>query len=184
MRGLSVEACTKAFARGETAVLVGGAEVADDLLVSPYATQEMRDNLGVTTLPGVPWVGGDHLVIWKSVRADAQLEKAALELLQYLSSKETQVRYFKTENSLPARLDAYSEISFSLASTAETVQRIIKIGRPHPPIKLWRRIEAFLNEMLTDIGSSVLRQPAIPATEITKHMLAEYENKLAAMLKG
>ena len=84
MRGLSVEACTQAFARGETAVLVGGAEIADDLLVSPYATQEMRDNLGVTTLPGVPWIGGDHLVIWKSVRANAQLEKAAIELLQYL----------------------------------------------------------------------------------------------------
>jgi len=184
LRGLSVETCTQAFARGETAVLVGGAEVADDLLDSPYATQEMRDNLGVTTLPGVPWIGGDHLVIWKNVRTNAQIEKAALDLLQYLSSKETQVEYFKVENSLPARLDAYPEISFSLASTTETIQRILKIGRPHPSIKLWRRIEAFLNEMLTDIGSAVLRQPAVPASEITERMLSEYEVKLTSMLKG
>jgi multiple sugar transport system substrate-binding protein len=182
--GLSVEACTQAFARGETAVLVGGAEISDELLHSPYATQEMRDNLEATTLPGVPWIGGDHLVIWKSVRADAQLEKTALDLLQYLSRKETQVSFFKAENNLPARLDAYSEISFSLNSTADTVHRILKTGRPHPSIKLWRRIEAFLNEMLTDIGSAVLRQPAVPASEITKRMLTGYEQKLSAMLKG
>jgi multiple sugar transport system substrate-binding protein len=144
----------------------------------------MRDNLGVTTLPGVPWVGGDHLVIWKNVRASAQLEKSALELLQYLSSKETQMLYFKMENSLPSRLDAYSEINFSLASATETIQRILKTGRPHPSIKLWRRIEAFLNEMLNDIGSMVLRQPSTPASEITQHMLAEYEQKLATLLKG
>jgi len=184
LRGLSVEACTQAFARGETAVLVGGVEVADDLLNSPYATQEMRDNIGVTTLPGVPWIGGDHLVIWKNVHADAQLEKAALDLLGFLSSKETQIRFFNVENILPARVDAYPEIKFSLDSTAVTIQRILQTGRPHPPIQFWRRIEAFLDEMLTDIGSTVLRQPATPASEITEHMLAEYEQKLAAILKG
>ena len=184
LRGLSVETCTQAFARGETAVLVGGVEVADELLNSPYATQEMRDNIGVTTLPGVPWIGGDHLVIWKNVRADAQLEKVALDLLRYLSRKETQTRYFNLENILPARIDAYSEIKFSLDSTAATVQRILQTGRPHPSIQLWRRIEAFLDEMLADIGSTVLRQPAVPASEITERTLIEYEQKLAAMLKG
>jgi multiple sugar transport system substrate-binding protein len=184
LRGLSAEACTQAFARGETAVLVGGVEVADELLNSPYATQEMRHNLGVTTLPGVPWIGGDHLVIWKNVRTDARLEKAALDLLRFLSRKETQIHFFKLQNILPARVDAYPEIKFSLDSAATTIQRILQTGRPHPSIPLWRRIEAFLNEMLTDIGSAVLRQPAIPASEITGCMLAEYEQKLAAMLKG
>lgn len=180
LQGLSVESCKQAFARGETAVLVGGVEVADELLVDPA----MRDKLGVTTLPGVPWIGGDHLVIWKGVRADAQLEKAALDLLRYLSSKETQIRFFNIENILPARVDAYPEIKFSLESTTATIQRILQTGRPHPPIKLWRRIEAFLDEMLADIGNSVLRQPATPASEITARMLAEYEQKLAVILKG
>jgi multiple sugar transport system substrate-binding protein len=184
LRGLSVEACIQAFARGETAVLVGGLEVADELLDSPYATQEMRDNLGVTTLPGVPWIGGDHLVIWKNVRAEAALEKAAIDLLDFLSSKETQLRFYKLANILPARIDAYPEIKFSLDSTAATIQRILQTGRPHPSLQLWRRIEAFLNEMLTDIGSTVLRQPAVSASEIAERMLAEYEQKLAVMLKG
>src|SRR5687767_2510447 len=184
LRGLSVEACTQAFARGDTAVLVGGVEVGSDLLESPYASQEMRDNFAVTTLPGVPWIGGDHLVIWKNVLSDPEHEKAALDLVRFLSTKETQVKFFEAENVLPARVDAYDELTFPLETTAAAVQKILKTGRPHPPLRLWRRIEAFLDEMLLDIGSSVLRQPAVAVSEITERMLAEYEYKLAAVLKG
>ena len=184
MHGLSSEACMQAFARGETAVLVGGVEIADELLNSPDSIQEIRDNLGMTTLPGVPWIGGDHLVVWKGVRANAELEQSALDLLRFLSKKETQLEFYKVENILPARIDAYPEIKFSLDSTAATIQRILQTGRPHPTLQLWRRIEAFLNEMLTDIGSAVLRQPETSASEIAERMLAEYEQKLAAMLKG
>ena len=118
------------------------------------------------------------------MRVDAQLEKAALYLLRYLSSRETQIRFFELGNILPARVDVYSEIKFSLDSTRATIQYILQTGRPHPSIPLWHRIEAFLNEMLTDIGRTILRQPATPASEITKRMLTEYEQKLAAMLKG
>lgn len=184
LRGLSVEACTQAFARGDTAVLVGGVEVGSDLLESPYASQEMRNNFAVTTLPGVPWIGGDHLVIWKNVLSDPGHEKAALDLVRFLSTKETQVKFFEVENVLPARADAYDELTFPLETTAAAVQKILKTGCPHPPLRLWRRIEAFLDEMLLDIGSSVLRQPAISVPEITRRMLDEYEYKLAAVLKG
>jgi multiple sugar transport system substrate-binding protein len=184
LRGLSVEECTHAFARGETAVLVGGVEVADELLQSPYAVQEMRDNLEMTTLPGVPWIGGDHLVVWKNVLADPEHEKAALDLVSYLSRKETQVQFFKIQNILPARSDAYDEITFSLDTTLPTVQRLLETGRPHPPVRLWRRIEAFLDEMLLEIGNRVIQTSTTDASETTKQMLGEYEQKLAAVLKG
>jgi len=184
LRGLSVQACTQAFARGDTAVLVDGVEIGAELLESPYASQEMRDNFAVTTLPGVPWIGGDHLVIWKNVLSDPDHEKAALDLVRFLGQKDTQVKYFEAESVLPARVDAYEELKFPLETSAATVQTILKTGRPHPPLRLWRRIEAFLDEMLLDIGSSVLRQPAVAVSEITKRMLTEYEYKLAAVLKG
>jgi multiple sugar transport system substrate-binding protein len=184
LRGLSVEACTQAFARGETAILVGGVEVADELLQSQTASQEMRNNLGMTTLPGVPWIGGDHLVVWKNVLADTEHEKAALDLVRYLSRKETQVQFFKVQNILPARSDAYDEITFSLDTTLPTVQRVLKTCRPHPPVRLWRRIEAFLDEILLEIGNTVLRTSSTSASEIAKRMLGEYEQQLAAMLKG
>ena len=181
---LSVEACVQAFGRGETAVLIGGVEIADDLLNNPDTASEVRQNLGVTTLPGVPWIGGDHLVIWKNVRTNLQIENASLALLRYLSSKETQVRFFQLENILPARLDAYPEITFSLDSTAATMQTILEKGKPHPPIQLWRRIEAFLDKMLADIGNTVMSQSEESPTEIVGHMLGEYEQKLTRLLKG
>ena len=183
LRGLSVEACTQAFARGETATLIGGIEIADELLSSPYTSQELRENLAVTTLPGIPWVGGDHLVIWKNVHTETEVERAALDLVQYLAACDTQVQYFKSANALPARLDAYEQIEFSLETSAATIQKILNVGRPHPPVRLWRRIETFLDEMLLDIGNNVLRQPTIPAAETAKQMLDEYEEKLFALLK-
>jgi multiple sugar transport system substrate-binding protein len=183
LRGLSVEACTQAFARGETAMLIGGIEVVDELLASPYTSQELRENLAVTTLPGIPWVGGDHLVIWKNVHADSEVERVALDLVQYLADRDTQVQYFKTSNALPARLDAHQQIEFSLDTSFEAIQKILKEGRPHPPVRLWRRIETFLDEMLLDIGNTVLRQPTVPAAQIAKRMLIEYEERLFALLK-
>jgi multiple sugar transport system substrate-binding protein len=184
LRGLSMEACVRAFARGETAVLIGGVEIADEILNGPNTAPETRENLSVTTLPGVPWIGGDHLVIWKNVRTDLQVEKSALALLGYLASKETQVRFFQLGNILPARLDAYPEITFSLESTSATVQQVLERGRPHPPIRLWRRIEAFLDEMLANIGNTVMRQSAELPVEIAERMLREYGQKLTKLLKG
>ena len=184
LRDLSVEACTQAFALGQTAVLVGGLEVADDLLANADTIQEVRENLRVTTLPGVPWIGGDHLVVWKNARADLKVEKSALELVCFLSEKETQVRLFQLQNILPARVDAYPQINFSLPSAATTIQQILQSGRPHPPIRLWRRIESFLDEMLASIGKSVLEQPHEQVREIVQPGLDKYAQKLTTMLKG
>ncbi|MFT3891131.1 MAG: extracellular solute-binding protein [Anaerolineales bacterium] len=184
LRGMNVDACTNAFARGEAAVLIGGVEIGNVLLTSPYASQEIRENLAVTTLPGVPWIGGDHLVVWKNVLANPEQEKAALELLKYLSQRETQIELYKTQEVLPTRKDAYEELTFPLATTKPALEKILQIGQPHPALRLWRRIEAFLDEMLLDIGTSVLRQPTISASDIASQMLNEYEQKLSAVLKG
>jgi multiple sugar transport system substrate-binding protein len=184
LRGLNVEACTNAFARGDVAAVIGGVEIGNELMESPYASQEMRENVEMTTLPGVPWIGGDHLVIWKNVLADQQHERAALDLVAFLSRKETQVEYFKLENILPARADAYDELSFPLATSKPTLQKVLQTCRPHPALRLWRRIEAFLDEMLLDIGSSVLRQPSISPSDIAGTMLKDYEKKFIAVLKG
>jgi ABC-type glycerol-3-phosphate transport system substrate-binding protein len=42
LRGLNVEACKQAFARGDVAAFIGGVEIGNELMMSPYASQEMR----------------------------------------------------------------------------------------------------------------------------------------------
>ena len=184
LRGLNVEACTNAFARGDVATLIGGVELGNDLMTSPYASQEMRENVAVTTLPGIPWIGGDHLVIWKNVLKDNEYERAALGLVKYLSKRETQIELFKVENVLPSRADAYDALTFPLETTKPTLDKVLQTGRPHPALRLWRRIEAFLDEMLLDVGSAVLRQPTVSPSDIAVQMLNEYEQKLSAVLRG
>jgi hypothetical protein len=49
---------------------------------------------------------------------------------------------------------------------------------------VWRRIEAFLDEMLLDIGTSVLRQPTASPSDVAMQMLEDYEKKLSAVLQG
>jgi multiple sugar transport system substrate-binding protein len=184
LRGLNVDACMQAFARGDVATFIGGVEIGNELMESPYASHEMRENVAVTTLPGVPWIGGDHLVVWKNVLVDAGHEKSALDLVNYLSKRETQIQLFEAENILPARADAYDELTFPLETTNPTLQKVLQTGRPHPALRLWRRIEAFLDDMLLDIGSSVLRQPTLSPSDIASQMLDDYEQKLSAVLKG
>ena len=184
LRGLNVDECTNAFARGEAAVLIGGVEIGETLLTSPYASQEIRESLAVTTLPGIPWIGGDHLVVWKNVLANSEREKAALALVKYLSKRETQIELFKVQSVLPARADAYDELTFPLTTTKPTLDRVLQTGRPHPALRLWRRIEAFLDEMLLDIGKTVLTQPTVSPSTIAARMLKDYEQKLSAVLKG
>jgi ABC-type glycerol-3-phosphate transport system substrate-binding protein len=184
LRGLSIEACTNAFARGDVAVMIGGVEVGDELMESPYASQEMRESVDVTPLPGVPWIGGDHLVIWKNILTDPERERSALDLVTFLSNRETQMKFFNLENILPARIDAYDELTFPLQTTKPTLEKILQTGRPHPTLRLWRRIEAFLDTMLLDIGNAVLRQPTASPSDITLRMLNEHEQKLSAVLKG
>ncbi len=184
LRGLNVEACTNAFARGDVATLIGGVEIGNELMESPYASQVMRENVEMSTLPGVPWIGGDHLVVWKNVLADKGHEHAALDLVAFLSRKETQVEYFNLENILPARMDAYEELTFPLQTTKPALKKILQTCRPHPALRLWRRIEAFLDEMLLDIGSSVLRQPSLSPSDIAGPMLNDYEKKFTAVLRG
>src|SRR6266498_1498613 len=169
--------------RGDLAAMIGGVEVGNELMESPYASQEMRENVAVTTLPGVPWIGGDHLVIWKNILTDPEREKSALDLVTYLSDKGTQIQYFNVENILPARMDAYDELTFPLETTKPTLEKILKMGRPHPTLRLWRRIEAFLDTMLLDIGNAVLRQPTASPSDITLRMLEDYEQRLSAVLE-
>jgi len=164
--------------------MIGGVEIGNELMLSPYASQEMRENVAVTTLPGVPWIGGDHLVVWKNVLADAEHERAALDLVEYLSKRETQIQLFNVANILPSRLDAYEELTFPLETTKPTLEKVLQTGRPHPSLRLWRRIEAFLDEMLLEIGRMVLRQPTVSASSVATQMLSDYEQKLSAVLRG
>ena len=51
------------------------------------------DNLGVAAVPGVPWIGGSDLVVWRDAQMYPDKERAALVLVKYLTSLPVQIKY-------------------------------------------------------------------------------------------
>jgi ABC-type glycerol-3-phosphate transport system substrate-binding protein len=185
LRGLSYETCLdEFFCRGNTAVLIAGAESYSDALANGVLAESLRGQIGVAPVPGVPWIGGDHLVAWRSVRTDPDKERAALALIESLSSAENQARLHRETTILPARLDAYPDLEFQPEGMRSVLERILQVARPHPPTRLWRRIESLLVDMLSDITRSVMDFQKQEPAEIVEAKLADYERRLLLVLGG
>jgi ABC-type glycerol-3-phosphate transport system substrate-binding protein len=138
----------------------------------------------VATVPGVPWIGGDHLVVWKTVRADLKKEKAALDLICSMTSTENQTRLQREASILPARLDAYTDLEFEPADLKIVLEKVLQTARPHPPLHLWRRMESMLLDMLVEIAREVVNSPGQSVAEIVEAKLAAHEKRLSVVLDG
>lgn len=183
LRGLDYDSCLSEFFKmGSCAVMIAGAESYSDALTDGLLAQDQQNNIGVTTLPGVSWIGGDHLVIWKTVRTDPQKERIAVDLIRSLTSVENQVRLHRETTILPSRLEAYAQLDFQPAEMNAVLEKILQTARPHPPIRLWRRIESMLTDMLGDIAHYVLEYQAQSVDEIVEARLADYENRFSLIL--
>lgn len=183
-RGLDYEASLEQFFQGKTAVLVAGAESYSDAMMANAISEDIREKIGVASVPGISWIGGDHLVIWKTIRTDPEKERAGVELIRSLTSVENQVRIQRETTILPARLDAYSQLEFQPEGMRAILENILQTARPHPTIRLWHRIESMLVEMLGNIANTVVRFPDQNVKEIVETKLDDYEKRFAIMLGG
>jgi ABC-type glycerol-3-phosphate transport system substrate-binding protein len=183
LRGLEYDAClAEFFQKGNTAVLIAGAESYSDALTTNALSDEVRGVVGVAPVPGVSWIGGDHLVVWKTVRADGWKERGAVELIRWLTTTENQARLQRETTILPARLDAYPELDFQPDGMKPALEKILQTARPHPSIRLWRRVESMLTDLLYEIGRNVLNFPNQPVAEIVESKLADEEKRFALIL--
>ena len=122
----------------------------------------VRDNLGVAPVTDVPWTGGGSFVIWDDLRGNPQKECAAVQLVKFLSSKETNLRYSRQAGSTPARIDALNEIYPPGNPARDAIMLTAKEGRSYYNMPIWRRIEYQLYE---EIGAAV--------ADATEHMSAD-----------
>ena len=76
--------------------------------------------------PGVPFVGGSNLVIWRHSRQ----EKLAFELVKFLTSQPIQTAYSTHARSLPVRLDALANPPFSTDPLYKSIVEALKSAGP------------------------------------------------------
>jgi ABC-type glycerol-3-phosphate transport system substrate-binding protein len=182
--GLDYDTCLEEFFKnGKTALVIAGPEAYGEALIQNTLPEIRRDLIGVAALPGVSWIGGDHLVVWKTVRLDTHKESASLELIRSLTSVENQARLFREARILPSRLDAYAELEFQPEGMRPVLEKILQTARPHPPARLWRRTESMLVDMLCEIAREVMDSPTLDVQEIVERQAADYEERFSLFLR-
>jgi multiple sugar transport system substrate-binding protein len=174
---LNYNECIQRFARGESAVLIGNA--AAPALIQREQGRQVMDNLGVVAVPGVPWIGGSDLVVWRDAQMYPDRERAALLLVKYLTSLPVQIKYAIASNALPARSEAVEHMTFELPTMREVFAHNFRAGRSYKPVPIWVRMLNALSPAFDAITAELLADKAGDIDRLlTKHLtpLAERFN--------
>ncbi|MBN1920579.1 MAG: extracellular solute-binding protein [Anaerolineae bacterium] len=164
------------FSHGQAAVTLSGAWLWDN----PHLTPELRANIGVTPPPGVPYVGGSHLVIWEHSRN----VRDALKLIRFLTEARAMQRYAPEAGKLPARLSALSAASVPFHASLNSLVRGLVDSRSFHSVPLWGMIEDRLATTLRDIWSDVLESPETDSVAIIDRHLQALTRSLELAIRG
>jgi multiple sugar transport system substrate-binding protein len=156
------------FAEGHAAATISGPWLKQQ--VSP----EFASQLGMTVPPGIPFVGGTHLVCWKHCKN----RQAAVKLIRFLTDQRVQSTFGQHAGLLPARLDVLSNPPFADDPFYQLVTAGLKRGRFIPAHRLWGLVEDKLNEAFGRVWSVVLSQPQLDLEQI----LADHLDPVAHQL--
>jgi multiple sugar transport system substrate-binding protein len=130
--------------------------------------------------PGVPFVGGSNLVIWRHSRQ----EKLAFELVKFLTSQASQVAYSTYARSLPVRLDALSNPPFSTDPLYKSIAEALKSGRSYQVNRLWGMVEERLIAELNQIWSELFADPGIDLDALLDQHLQPLAERLNDVLSS
>lgn len=160
------------FYSGQAAVVIGGHWI----LQSTSATEDVRKNIGVKPMPAVPFVGGNHLVIWNHTRH----EEAALKFIRFLQG-ESAGRLIFPQFGLPVRQSAWVDPPFD-TEPYQILMRSIQKGRGFPSGQLWGLVEKRLSDIFANIWSVILKEPELPPDAIIEAQLKGLANRLRLTL--
>jgi multiple sugar transport system substrate-binding protein len=137
------------FWSGRAAVLISGYWI----LNLSARIDAVRENLGVAPVPGVPFVGGNQLVIWNHSRH----VEAAIKLIKFLH-KDAAAKAIYPNFGLPIRESLWSRPPFDTKGY-DTFKAAILTGRGFPGGQLWGLVEKRLVDVLAEIWVEVLKEP-------------------------
>lgn len=162
------------FLSGQAAMTISGPW----LQRSPDLANNVAEHVRQALLPGVPYLGGSQLVIWRH----APYAEPALKLIQHLSSVAAQTRLVQASGLLPTRLEVLTQEPFQDDSFYQRVAAGLKTGRTFPVLALWGMVENNLTEAFAAIWSDVFQDPAADIHAIVDAHLAQVAQRLNSTL--
>jgi multiple sugar transport system substrate-binding protein len=172
-RGLGERETNNAFLEGQAAVTLNGSWMWMDI-----ANRQLMDQVGVAPLFKTPFVGAEHLVIWKHARHVS----AVIELIRFLTSRQAQSNHMAYFSLLPTRPDLLSASPFTDDVARQVMGRALKTGRVYPSIPRWGLIEDRLSLALTQIWADILAAPQPEVEALLRRHLEPLANRLNAHL--
>jgi multiple sugar transport system substrate-binding protein len=164
------------FWKGQVAVTISGPW----LLSGPSVDPQVIANTGVSFPPGVPFIGGSHLVVWQG----SPRTRDALALVRFLTSQQVQSTYLSSVGMLPARQEAFSSLSNNSNPAVGFISQGLKVGRSFPLFPLWGLVEERLASALSIIWKVFLADPKVNLAELIERDLGLLAHRLDLALNG
>lgn len=145
-----------------------------------YATQmrtidpTLAQNIAVAMVPGVPFVGGSNLVVWKHTRRP----EAAWDLLNFLTGENATSMYSKNTNLLPTRWDLLNNSEVGQDPAYQLFAQAVDVGRCWPALPFSALIENRLRDTLALVWQEVLAAPEVNVREILVQHLVPLQRRL------
>ena len=171
-RDLTDEACIHAYLEGRTAITLRSPDLLSQINRKP--SESISQNTGIAMQPGIPFVGGSNLIIWKHVQP-AQ-EAIAVKLVRYLSSTDSMVTLFREIGYIPANLEALNQVERE--ETYIPLTQSLKIGRALQRVPLWGLVEDKLVKALNHIWQIIFATPEPNVGRIIEDTLLPLEERL------
>ena len=165
--------CWNWFLDGKIAVTVRNPEFLIQLKHEEFPA-EFAANIGTAVVPGVPLLGGSHLVVWNHIRREQ--EEDVLDLIKFLTSVETELSLFESIGMLPANRKALERVS-AFPSFGPAIQSIKK-ARSFQRIRIWGLIEDKLDLAFGQIWKTLLTTPDPNVDEVIGGQLDPLEARL------
>ncbi len=139
----------------------------------------IKANWGVTLLPGIPFIGGSNLVIWRQ----SHKERLALELIKYLTSPTVLSDYAHHIAMYPARLPDPQQPVFLSKDIDRAVYASFIIGRSFPVVPLWGMIEERLTSAIAEVWNRIQGSQNLGLRVIIQQVFDRAANHLNVTLR-
>lgn len=142
------------------------------------APQIVRENWCAVPLPGAHFIGGSNLVVWKHAHSD----RAALDLVRFLTSQAVQARCALPQAALPPRLSALATPHIAQDPMTNVMAQSIRSGRSYYAIPLWGLVEDRLVQALMQIARCAIAEENVDLDALIHQYIHPMARKLSITL--
>jgi multiple sugar transport system substrate-binding protein len=180
-RQVSEPDCIELLVRGRSGAIVGNVRSAS-ALIARLGEDRIREQIGFATMTDIPWCGGDSLILWQHTQGYPDRQKAALDLIRFLTGSAAQVRLAREAHLMPSRHDALAEVYPPGHPLHAVAAQAARSGRAYLAIRLWRRTEYQISQAIGALLQDALQNPTRDSKELVRSHIEPVVERLNLVL--